>query len=301
MNILVTGGAGFIGQHLVKELSALGHKVIVADFPEKILEDVTYYGLDLSTDSWDMIADPIDIIYHLAAQPYGRGSEEHPFVDLDYNTRAFLKMCYFAEQKQVKKIIYTSTMAIYGNNDHAHELDQPQPLSNYAVSKLYGEFCLKKFASQGTFAYSILRLWNTYGPGQDLTNKNKGIVSSLAQQVVQGSLVEVTGSLERYRDLIHVRDVVTALILCLQSITDNQIFNVSSGKRVTVQSIIESLIEANGKSLEDYAIINTGSHSGDQHGCVGDNSKLKGLGWITLHSIPDGFREFLNYIKSTHG
>lgn len=298
MNILVTGGAGFIGSHLVDHLVQLGHSVSVADLPTKRKDNANYYGLDLSTEDWSSIDGEFDVIYHLAAQPYGRGSEEDPFLDLNYNTKAFLKMCYFAKQKRVKKVIYTSTMAVYGNNDFAKESDSLQPLSNYAVSKLYGEFCLKKFASEARFAYSILRLWNTYGPGQDLTNKNKGIVSSLAQQVTQGSVVEVTGALDRYRDLVHVEDVVDALILCLGDSVDGETLNVCSSQRRTVQSIINALIQANGKSQEDYAIINIGSHGGDQHGCVGDNANLRAYGWRPRVSIDDGFKEFINYIKN---
>ena len=135
MNILVTGGAGFIGSHLVDRLVELGHTVSVADLPSKNKENVAYYGLDLSSEDWSSIDGDFDVIYHLAAQPYGRGSEEEPFLDLNYNTKAFLKMCYFAKQRGVKKVIYTSTMAVYGNNAFAKESDNLQPLSNYAVSK----------------------------------------------------------------------------------------------------------------------------------------------------------------------
>jgi UDP-glucose 4-epimerase len=298
MNILVTGGAGFIGSHLVDHLLKLDHTVSVADLPSKHREGVDYYGLDLSTDDWSIIDGEFDVIYHLAAQPYGRGSEENPFLDLDYNTKAFLKMCYFAKQRSVKRVVYTSTMAVYGNNDFAQESDTLQPLSNYAVSKLYGEFCLKKFASQVNFEYNILRLWNTYGPGQDLTNKNKGIVSSLAQQVIEADTIQVTGALDRYRDLIHVSDVVEALLLCLEDGISGETMNVCSSQKTTVQAIIDALILANNKTQNQYSIIDIGSHTGDQHGCVGDNSRLRSYGWRPSTSIEEGFKDFLKYIKS---
>jgi UDP-glucose 4-epimerase len=298
MNILVTGGAGFIGSHLVDRLLELGHAVSVADLATKYKSGVRYYGLDLSTDDWSSIEGDFDVIYHLAAQPYGRGSEEDPFLDLDYNTRAFLKMCYFAKLKGVKKVVYTSTMAVYGNNDFAKETDTLQPLSNYAVSKLYGEFCLKKFASECNFAFSILRLWNTYGPGQDLTNKSKGVVAALAQQVELTNAVKVTGSLDRYRDLVHVSDVVDALIVCLQDSTNGETLNVCSSEKITIRSVVDALIRAKGREPSEYDIANIGSHAGDQQGCVGDNSKLRSHNWKPTVTIENGFREFLNYIKN---
>jgi UDP-glucose 4-epimerase len=297
MTILVTGGAGFIGRHLVERLLMENHKVIVADFPEKHFKDVTYYGLDLSKEDWSQISEEIDIIYHLAAQPYGRGSEELPFQDLSYNTEAFLKMCYFAKAKKVKKVIYTSTMAVYGNNELARESDQLQPLSNYAVSKLYGEFCLKKFAAQGYFEYSILRLWNTYGPGQDLQNKSKGIVSSLGQQVVNSNEVYVTGSLNRFRDIVYVVDVVNALLLCLQPQTNGEVYNISSGIRTTIKELIHTLITSSGKALDEVSIIEGPSHEGDQHGCVGDSSKIQKIGWLPTTSLEKGLITFLKYLK----
>ena len=300
MNILVTGGAGFIGKHLVKNLVELGHNITVADFNDPCIDTVHYFKINLASDDWDIINGNFDVIYHLAAQPYGRGSEEEPYIDLKYNTEAFLKMCYFAKLKKVKKVIYTSSMAVYGNNTYANETDILQPLSNYAVSKLYGEFCLKKFAADGSFVYSILRLWNTYGIGQDLTNKNKGIVSSLAQQVCNSNLINVTGALDRYRDLIHVNDVVNSLLLCLDNITNNETFNVCSSMLMTVDSIIKNLIIANNKLFDDYSIKNIGTHDGDQHGCVGNNDKLRSIGWNVTVPIEEGFAEFINYIKTNN-
>jgi UDP-glucose 4-epimerase len=298
MNILITGGAGFIGNHLADALLKLNYNISIVDLPTKFKKGVCYYGLDLSTDDWSNIHGDFDIIYHLAAQPYGRGSEENPFLDLEYNTKVFLKMCYFAKAKKVKKVIYTSTMAVYGDNEFAKETDVLQPLSNYAVSKLYGEFCLKKFAHECNFDYNILRLWNTYGPGQDLTNKNKGVVAALAQQVEQTDIIKVTGSLDRYRDLIHVNDVVNALILCLQNNISNKIFNVCSSKKITIHSIVDALIKAKGKDPSEYTILNIGSHVGDQQGCVGDNSELQSYNWEPTITIENGFKEFLNYIKN---
>ena len=291
MNILVTGGHGLIGTNLVSKLKEMNHNVITVD-----LNHNADYVLDISSDDLLQIEDPIDIIYHLAAQPYGRGSEIDPQLDLNYNIRGTLQICYLAAHKQVKHIVYTSTMAVYGNNDNAIESDLLDPLSNYAVSKLSGEYYIKKFAQQHNFSYSILRLWNTYGPGQDLSNEYKGVVSAFANQVIKGNMINVTGSLDRYRDIIYVDDVVNALLLMLTN-NNSDTFNVSTGIKTTIRELIYSLIQANDKTIEEYQINDIGSHPGDQFGCIGNSDKLKKIGWFPKTSLQTGIRKFLNYIK----
>ena len=291
MNILVTGGHGLIGINLVSKLKKMNHNVITVD-----LNPAADYVLDISSDDLLQINESIDMIYHLAAQPYGRGSEENPILDLHYNIKGTLQICYLAAHKHVKHVVYTSTMAVYGNNDNATESDPLAPLSNYAVSKLSGEYYIKKFAQQHDFSYSILRLWNTYVPGQDLSNEYKGIVSAFANQVIKSNTINVTGSIDRYRDIIYVDDVVDALILMLTN-NNSDTFNVSTGIKTTIEELIYSLIQANNKSVNDYQINDIGGHPGDQFGCIGNSDKLKKLGWFPKTSLNDGIRKFLNYIK----
>ena len=292
MNILVTGGCGLIGSNLVPVLRKTGHKVIVVD-----LKEPADYVLDISKDSLDIIAEDIDVIYHLAAQPFGKGSEIDPFLDLDYNIKGTLNVCYLAKQKKVNRIIYTSTMAVYGNNDFASEDSPLSPLSNYAVSKLCGEFYIKKFANEVGFSYIILRLWNTYGPGQDITNEYKGVVSAFANQVLRSNHIKVTGSLDRYRDIVYVVDAVKALTLSIDFVVSD-IYNVSTGKKTTIRELIETIIKADGKQAQDFIVEDVGGHAGDQHGCVGDNTKLVSRGWEPTVHLVEGITNFLTYIKN---
>lgn len=288
MNIIVTGGEGFIAKHLINRLTTLGHKVIN-------LDKLNGYNLEDYSVLAD-IEDPIDIIYHLAAQPYGRGGETDPYNDLDTNIKATLNVYRFAEKKQIKKIIYTSTMAVYGDNSDAKETDELNPLSNYAVSKLFGEYSLKKHTKNTPTKYTIFRLWNTYGPGQDLQNEYKGLMQAMCRQCVYEDTIKVTGSLDRYRDHIYVDDVVDALIMGLNPITDNDTFNVSTGIKVTIKDLINTIIKVlNNKKT--YTIQNIGSHSGDQFGSVGNSEKLQSLGWLPKTPLHVGLNNFIKYIK----
>tara|TARA_B100000287_G_scaffold406514_1_gene431051 strand:- start:1308 stop:2210 length:903 start_codon:yes stop_codon:yes gene_type:complete len=287
LNIVVTGGEGFIAKHLVSRLKSMNHNVINLDI--KNGNDVSDYSV------LDKIKEDIDIIYHLAAQPYGKGGELNPYLDLKLNTKAILNVNLFAESRGIPKVIYTSTMAVYGNGDDSKETDEVNPLSNYAVSKLFGEYSLKKFAYNNNINYTIFRLWNTYGPGQDLQNEFKGLMQAMCRQCVNETDIKVTGSLDRYRDHIYVDDVIDALILGLDSKTDNDTFNVSTGVSVTIKELIDTIIQVLDNNKK-YTIENIGGHKGDQFGSVGNSKKLQSLGWKPKTSLKDGLRKFLNYI-----
>ena len=290
MNILVTGASGFIGQNLVVKLLSLKHNVITLDLKQNIT-NTKHYQIDITNFNELMsIQDDIDIIYHLAAQSYGKGSIIDPDLDLNCNIKGTLNICRFAELKSIKKIIYTSSMAVYGNKEISIENDLPAPLSNYGVSKLAGEYYIKKCL----IPYSIFRLYNTYGPGQDLTNESKGIVSAFVTQIIKGTnTIEVTGSLERYRDIIFIDDVIDALLLGLNNNTNNETFNISTNQKTTIAELINTIIDiSNKKNIE---VLNIGGFAGDQFGNVGNNTKLKSLGWIPKVSLYEGIQKFYNY------
>lgn len=287
MNILVTGAAGFIGTSLVKKLKQLGHSVVSIDIQQSDhIVDIT----DLQSFSI-LNKYKFDLIYHLAAQSYGRGSLENPHKDLHWNAVGTLNVCLYAQQQGIKKIIYTSTMAVYGDRDLANESDSLDPKSNYACSKLYGEYCIKRFSEYG-LNHTIFRVFNTYGPGQDLDNQQKGIVNAFISQLKQGDKINVTGPLDRYRDLIYIDDVVDALICGLSDGLNNETFNVCSSKKTHIKELIDLIISVAGR--KNVTIKNVGSHAGDQMGTTGDNTKLKSFGWNPKVSLKQGIYETYN-------
>ena len=215
MNILVTGN-GFIGKALTKKLKELGHNVITID--KRWGAD---YKFDISVyDNFQQLHNTsVDVIYHTAAQSYGHKSMVEPELDVDWNVKGTLNVCRFAKDMNVKKIIYTSTMAVYGEGEWVNEERELNPLSNYALSKLYGEYCLKSYSQYG-IDYTIFRVFNTYGDGQNLHVERQGVVAAFANQVVRGNTIKVTGSLDRYRSLIHIDDNINALLLGLDKDTN---------------------------------------------------------------------------------
>lgn len=292
-NILVTGSSGFIAGNLVKKLKSLGFNVITLD----LLNDADY-SFDISVYSnFQQINDDIDIIFHLAAQSGGYRSLIEHELDLDWNAKGTLNICMYAKEKKIKKIIYASSMAVYGEGDWLKETDNLNPLSNYGISKLYGETCLKQFSQFG-IDYTIFRIFNTYGPGQNLTNGRQGVAAVFVAQILKGNTVNVTGSLDRYRDLTFVDDTVEAITLAIDEKTSKQIYNICSKIQITIRDLINIIIDASGKDVGSLDINNIGKHDGDQHGNTGDNSKLKSLGWEPKVKLDSGIKMFYDYAKN---
>jgi len=185
-------------------------------------------------------------------------------------------------------------MAVYGNKEVSKEKDPLDPLSNYGVSKLTGEFYIKKSGID----YTIFRLYNTYGKGQDLSNTSKGVVLAFTSQIVLGETnIKVTGDLNRFRDIIYIDDVINALVLGIENVkTNNEIYNLSTNIKTTIKELINTIIQSSNK--EKIKVTNIGSLPGDQFGNTGDNTKLLSLGWKPKTNLKTGIKIFYNYVKN---
>lgn len=300
MKILVTGGAGFIGFALAKKLSK-NHSVTLLDFSHRWNshhEGFKKYSADISNySSLSSLDKDFDMVFHLAAQSSGYISLVRPEEDADWNAKGTLNICNFCRSTGVKKIVYTSSMAVYGEGDNIPETTAPNPISNYGVTKLAGELYIKVFKQYG-LKHTIFRLFNTYGPDQDLSNLRQGMASIyLAQSLGNNKEINVTGSFDRYRDCVYIDDVVAALEMSLLEVTDNEVYNVGTGKPTTVGELIDMILEVHDDPAESFTVKNIGSHDGDQHGNYSNNSKLKSIGWKQKTSLKEGIALFYNASK----
>ena len=306
MNVLVTGGLGFIGTHVSQKFSETANVTII-DLPEKVFqysgnlrEKNEIIGCDIS--HWDSVKKlenkTFDLIVHCAAQSGGYGGLETPQLDCDWNAKGTLNMCELSLRTGKPKIVYTSSVAVYGGGDDLSENDIPSPISNYGVSKLTGELYLDRYKTYGIDTVS-LRLFNTYGPGQDLENKRQGVVSIFLEQLLENDNVRMTGSPDRYRDCIHVSDVVNAIVVVSEmSSKISGAINVCNRVPVTMREIVETL----GRVMKkEVTIEDVGGYPGDQFGYYGDNTKLRSLGWAPTFSLEEGFNNFYNSVKTLKG
>jgi UDP-glucose 4-epimerase len=295
MNIIVTGAAGFIGGRLVKELRAAGHRVYTLD-KKALKSSEDHYVVDLSDPKAVDLEFPtnIDVIFHLAAQSGGYYSLGNPNLDCEWNVLGTLNVKLLATKLGVRKVVYTSSMAVYGNGVNFNEDHFPKPVSYYGVSKLAGEYYIKLLQTLDSIPFTIFRLFATYGAGQDLENNHQGILSIYLSQALKGNRVDITGSKSRIRQLVHVNDVVNALMMGLTSNTDNQIYNVLNTESLTPEVIIQEISHCLEKELIIYEMK---GYSGDQTVITGDVGRLLNLGWFPNYSLKDGVKEFIDNIK----
>jgi UDP-glucose 4-epimerase len=301
-NILVTGGAGFIGTALSIKLNELNHNVTIIDLEHKFTsthDNFDSYALDIiDYQNFSILKDrTYDFIFHLAAQTSSAISQEEPELDVDTNVKGTLNICNYARVCGAKKIIFTSSMATYGDKEGKIKEDDSQiPLSNYGVSKVAGEFYINMYKQFG-IENTIFRLFNAYGPGQDMSNLKQGMASIFMAQSISSNTIKVTGSFDRYRDFIYIDDIVNALILGLDDKLNSQVFNVGSGVATTVKDLIDIILEVNDKKNEDFIVENIGSHEGDQFGSISDSSKLLALGWKPKVNVIEGMKNMYDYAK----
>jgi UDP-glucose 4-epimerase len=290
MRILVTGGSGFIGGRLINELKAQKHDVIVLDKRKSNL-DVEFINGDISNpEIINYNYGEVDFIFHIAAQSGGYFSLENPYLDVMWNSVGSMNVVKLAQKLKVKKLIYTSSMAVYGNKENATEDGEVNPISFYGASKLSAEYFVKLVKEHSNIPYTIFRLFATYGAGQDLSNKHQGILSIYLDQALNGDTVKITGAKDRVRELVHVNDVVQALMLSFKDSTNNEIYNVTCNERLTPEIIINKIGERLKKKL---LIEEIDGYVGDQVLITGSNKKLKEIGWNTTFNLEQGINEFI--------
>jgi len=293
MKILITGGAGFIGKKLAYKLKDI-HDVHILDKKQDFdLEQIfkTFIFNMSENQHFNKLDKDYDIVFHLAAQSGGYYSLKNPQDDCDWNCKATVNLVEFCLATKPKKVIFASSMAVYGNTINATENCTTNPISFYGVSKLASENYIKLLKEHENITYSIYRLFATYGSGQDLNNLHQGIVSIYLSHAIKNREVPITGREDRVRCLVHVNDVCSALE---QSITnrktDNNIFNVLNEEVCTPRNIIDTISNSMGETIK---IIETEGYSGDQTFITGKNTKLKDTGWSPSLNLAQGISEFL--------
>ncbi len=260
MNCLVTGGAGFIGSHIVDALLSHGHKVRVVDnlstgsmqnFPYKD-ERIEFWHQDVSNT---IIADDacrgIDYAFHLAAIPSVQRSIEDPLKTQKYGEVATLKLLESAARHKVKRFIFSASSAAYGDNLVQTEDAAPRPMSPYAASKVACEGYVSAFAkSMGVDGVS-LRYFNVFGPRQDPSSQYSGVISIFLKKLREGKPPTIYGTGLQSRDFTYVENVVEANLLAMNHPTplNGEIFNIGCGTSVTLQELLNVLNEKLGAKI----------------------------------------------------
>ena len=306
--ILVTGGVGFLGAHLVKKLLEKKNKVLIFDNLNTI-GGIIYKNPNCDFVKGDLINSSDirkiekwkpEIIFHLAAQSGGESAYDNPKKDYLTNGFGTFNLCKLAKRIRIKHLIYTSSVAVYGSNSKKiiNELSPINPDSIYGVSKFVGEMFIKQILKDTPIKTTIFRVFNTYGPGENLNNLKKGMVSIYSSYVWRSKPIIVKGSLKRVRDLTYIDDCVSVLTASINNkkLTKNEIINLSSGILSTVKNLLKEIIIAS-KKKKIKVVVKEGT-PGDSKIFHASNYKLKKLyPKIKFTSIREGLKKYFSWIN----
>lgn len=258
-NILITGGAGFIGSHIADELINDNEITIIDNLSTgniKNLKDHEHDNLkfiheDLCKTNLDDITSGIDYIFHLAAMASVPLSVEKPVACNEINVNTTVKLLKSAVDNDVKKIIFSSSSAVYGQNTNMplKETEPFMPTSPYAASKASCEVYLKSFYESYGLNYTALRYFNVFGPKQDKNSQYAAVIPNFISSLLEGKRAEIYGDGEQTRDFVYVGDVVKANINACKS-NYNGAVNVASGKKITINRLYEIIRDTLGSELE---------------------------------------------------
>ena len=248
--VLVTGGAGFIGSHLVHGLLDRGDRVRVLD-NLSTGSKVNLAGLDIDFIEGDIrdaavvqesIKD-VDAVFHLAAFISVAGSMEDPLACYDANLNGSLNVLMQADKAGVRRVVLASSAAVYGESESTvDENHPPTPLSPYAASKLAMEQAAKLFSQSFNLETVCLRFFNAYGPRQSPDSPYAAAIPKFIQVMSAGEPVTIHGDGRQTRDFVYVGDIVNAMLLAADGESiDGRVFNIAGGNSVSINKLVETL------------------------------------------------------------
>ncbi|MCC7369135.1 MAG: GDP-mannose 4,6-dehydratase [Chloroflexi bacterium] len=296
MRAMVTGGAGFIGSHLVELLIAEGHDVSIVDDLStgkrtNILPEAHFYFADIrSEEIKDVIStERPDVIFHQAAQSSVKVSTDDPRRDADINILGLIRLLDAASASGVRKVVFASSGATYGNPQYLPmDEDHPQlPESPYGITKLMSEHYLKYYALDRGVAFTALRYGNVYGPRQD-PHGEAGVVAIFTQQLLDGKTPTVHWDGKQTRDYVSVKDVARANLAAAFR-GDGRAFCIGTGKGTSVNTIFSLLCKATGRDVEP---MHSPRRPGDlRHAHFDCTRARKELGWTATMPLQQGLTD----------
>jgi len=306
MKILVTGGAGFIGSHVVDLYVDHGHEVVVVDDLStgrisNLNPAAKFYQLDIRSPQLEevFIKERPEIVNHHAAQMDVRRSVAEPIFDADVNILGSLNLIECARRHRVRRVVYSSTGgAVYGTPtylpcDEAHPIN---PICQYGASKHTVEHYLFMYQQNYGLEYTILRYPNVYGPRQDPYGE-AGVVAIFTGQMLAGEEVVINGDGEQQRDFVYVADCAQANLLALTSGDGSGIYNLGSGRGTTINEIFTTLQAITGFVKDPrHALPKLGE---TRRIYLAAEKAQQELGWSASTALEKGLEQTVDYFRAS--
>ena len=304
---VVTGGAGFIGSHIVEELLLRNEKVAIIDnFSTGKRDNVKPFegtAEIIDTDLADaknlaQIIKDADYVIHQAAIPSVPKSIIDPVKSHHANVNGTLQLLVACREAGVKRVVYASSSSLYGDSPTLpkHEGMMPNPLSPYGAQKLFAEMYCQVFTKAYGLETVSLRYFNVFGPRQDATSQYSGVLALFIPAVLQGRRPTIYGDGEQSRDFTYVKNVVEAnLLACRAPGVGGQVFNVACGDRITVNSMLQQINKITGK---DISPVYAEARAGDiKHSQADVRLAKERIGYHAKVSFEEGLRNTIDWYR----
>ncbi|EIW00677.1 LOW QUALITY PROTEIN: nucleoside-diphosphate-sugar epimerase [Thermoanaerobacter siderophilus SR4] len=302
MKVLVTGGAGFIGSHVVDLLIENGYEVVIVDNlstgkEEFINKKAIFIKKDIIDEDLCEIfeKEKPDYVIHQAAQIDVQKSIDNSVFDAKGNVLGTVNLLECCRKSGVKKIVYASSAAVYGNPEYLpiDEKHKVNPISYYGISKHTAEHYFEVYRQLYGLKYTILRYANVYGIRQDPKGEG-GVISIFTDKMLKGERPIIFGDGNQTRDFVYVKDVVKANLLALER-GDNEVVNISTNKPTSINELVEMMNKIMNTSLEP---VYTEPRKGDiVHSYLDNKKALEVLGWKPEYSLEEGLKETIEYYR----
>lgn len=309
MKILVTGGAGFIGSHLVERLIKQNHQPVVLDNlstgnKKNLPSGIRFYQMELADKRIEKLLkkEEIQAVCHLAASTNVLKSIEEPLNDIENNIFGMVNLLEACQKNGgIKRFVFSSTGgALYGDTKHlpTPENHSTYPISPYGIDKLTGENYLYFYHKVYNLPVTILRYSNVYGPRQDRKGEG-GVVAIFIQKIINNEKSTINGDGEQTRDFIFVEDIAKANSAALNQKAKNfSIYNISTGKETSINCLFKTLARNLNYSLRPkYGSANKGEIN---RSCLDPSLAKKELKWNSEHSIEEGIKKTINYFRNNY-
>ena len=302
--VLITGGLGFIGSHIVDEVIKDNEVIIIDNKSTGKIENLknpnhgnlTLIEKDLNEVNLDKVLINVDYVFHLAAMASVPLSIDNPIKSTNDNLNATIKLLNACRANNVKKIIFSSSSSVYGDNTNIplKETEYPLPKSPYAASKASCELYLKTYHEAYGLNYVSLRYFNVFGPKQDKNSQYAAVIPNFISALLEGEKPIIYGDGEQTRDFIYVKDVVKANIKSCEC-DYNGIVNVASGRKMTINELYRIICETLGYDVEAEYLP---ERKGDIKHSLADVSKMKKINYeVDLEHFENQLKETINWFK----
>ncbi len=304
MRVLITGGSGFIGSHIAQQLQGRAEVRVLDNLRTGYRRNLAGMNVDFIEGSiLDRAAvraavKGVDHVFHLAAMVSVPESVQNPHGCVELNVTGLLNVLEEAAAAGVRKLCFSSSAAVYGNNPVVPKVETmlPEPRSPYAVTKLDGEYYCRQFAEDGRLETVALRFFNVFGPRQDPGSAYAAAVPIFMRKALRHEPLTIFGDGGQTRDFVYVKDIAAANIFAVTTPGLTGVFNAGYGGQITVLELARRII-AHADSRSE--ILHAPERAGDVRHSRASVDALRAAGFRPVSSFDDGLAETLAYFRGS--